>query len=137
MLRSSTGHVESSIESVVTPVELLDREADDEEEVETEEVELLELEEEGEVVDSELVREEVDDELELVKDVTAVVEEVVMFVVVEDVACRVARYAPAIITITMMMTATRIIGLLTARSREIGFNFCKYVFRHLRDSNKL
>jgi len=130
--------VESSIESVVTPVELLDDVETDEVD-ETEEVVLLELEEEEEVDagdETEVVREEVDDELKLVEDVKAVVEEVVMFVV-EDVACRVARYAPAIITITIMMTATRIIGLLTALSRETRFNFFNYTFWHLRDSNKL
>jgi len=131
--------VESSIESVVIPVELLDDVETDEVD-ETEEVVLLELEEEDEVDggdETELVREEVDDELKLVEDVKAVVEEVVIFAVVEDVACRVARYAPAIITITIMMTATRIIGLLTALSRETGFNFFNYAFWHLSDSNKL
>jgi hypothetical protein len=69
MLRSSTGHVESSIESVVTSLELLDWEDETVEVDEAEEVKLLELKEDDEVVESELVGDEDDDELELVEEV--------------------------------------------------------------------
>ena len=50
---------------------------------------------------------------------------VVLPVVVVEVACKVARYAPAIITMTIMTTAAMIIDLLTALWLEKWLGFFK------------
>ena len=129
MFKSSTGQVESSIERVLTSLELPDWEEEDEAEEEV-------LEEEEDEVDDEKLEDEVvladeleteddEDEIIVVDDTGAEDEEVDAILVVDvvDVDCKVAKYAPVIITTTIMIAATAIIGLLIPLWPETSAGF--------------